>query len=58
MDSYTLRAAPSTSITRHSDGATIPPDTANEDYQQFLTDWKAGATVQNADGSAAPYTGP
>ena len=42
---------------RH-DGAFIPFDPDNTDYQQFLKDWEAGAEVLNPDGTPAPYVAP
>ena len=34
---------------KRSDGAIIPPDTSNKDYQKYL-DWVAdGNTIQDAD---------
>lgn len=36
----------STSIIRTTDGACIPPDPANTDYQQFLKDQAEGAVVE------------
>ena len=36
----------------------IPLDPDNRDCAQFLTDWKAGAEVQNPDGTPAPYVAP
>lgn len=56
MQSYKLVTDPkSRSITR-SDGRFVPFDMDNRDCIQFLTDWKAGAEVLNADGSPAPYS--
>ena len=34
----------------------IPLNMENARCIQFLTDWKAGAEVLNADGSPAPYS--
>ena len=36
--------------------SSIPLSMENKDCVQFLKDWKAGATVTNADGSPAPYS--
>lgn len=36
-------------ISRLSDGASIPPDPSNRDYQRYLEDVKGGASVQEAD---------
>ena len=43
MNTYKLLSA--TSIQRQSDSACIPTDPANSDYQLFLTEQEAGATV-------------
>lgn len=43
-------------VQRASDGAFVPFDMGNRDCVQFLVDWKAGATVTNADASPAPYS--
>ena len=43
-------------VTRVSDQAIIPFNTTNRDCVQFLSDWKSGASVKNADGSDAPYS--
>lgn len=40
-----------TSIQRSSDGAFIPFDPANTDYQQFKKDVLAGATLERPDGT-------
>jgi hypothetical protein len=40
-----------TSIQRNVDGAFIPFDPANTDYQQFKKDLQSGATLQDADGN-------
>lgn len=45
----------SCSVTRNGTSS-IPFDKGNRDCVQFLTDWKAGAEVLNADGSPAPYS--
>jgi hypothetical protein len=45
-------------VIRLLDGACIPFDPDNTDYQQFLLDWKAGAEVLNPDGTPAPYVAP
>ncbi len=37
-------------------GAVIPCNLDNRDYQQFLKDWEAGAEVLNSDGTPAPYS--
>ena len=41
---------------KRSDGSSLPFDQDNRDCVQFLTDWKAGAEVLNADGSPAAYS--
>jgi len=46
---------PATCVNLLSDNAFVPFDQANDDFVQFLTDWKNGATVTNADGSPASY---
>jgi hypothetical protein len=38
-------------VTRLSDGASIPFDPDNTDYQQFKKDVLAGAELQDADGN-------
>lgn len=38
-------------IKRMSDGACIPFDPANTDYQQFKVNVKAGAELQDAEGN-------
>jgi len=38
-------------VIRVTDGACIPFDPANTDYQQFKTDVLAGAELQDADGN-------
>ena len=43
---------------KRNDGAFIPFDPDNTDYQQFLKDWEAGAEVLNPDGTPAPYVAP
>jgi hypothetical protein len=43
-------------IRRLADMASLLPSMDNRDCIQFLTDWKAGAEVLNADGSPAPYS--
>ena len=50
-------AHPSNTVLR-SDGAAIPINLDNSDYQQFLKDWQAGAEVLNPDGTPAPYVAP
>jgi hypothetical protein len=40
-------------VQRSSDNACIPLDVSNSDYLQFISDWNAGATVLNADGTPA-----
>jgi hypothetical protein len=40
-----------TSVTRLSDGACIPFDPANTDYQTFKKEILAGAELQDADGN-------
>lgn len=44
------------SVARKSDDALIPLAEGNRDCQKFLADWKAGATVFDADGAPAPYS--
>lgn len=41
----------------NSDGGTtnIPLDPENTDYQQFLVDWEAGATVLSSTGVPLPW---
>ena len=39
------------SIKRIADGASIPPDPANTDYQAFKKEVLAGAELQDADGN-------
>jgi hypothetical protein len=34
----------------------IPLHQDNRDCMRFLSDWKAGAEVKNADGTLAPYS--
>lgn len=41
-----------------SDGVSFVFDPENRDYEVFMAEWKAGATVTNADGTPAPYTPP
>jgi hypothetical protein len=43
-------------VVRARDSAFVPFNTENRDCVQFLTDWKAGAEVLNADGSPVPYS--
>lgn len=38
-------------VLRVADGAFIPLDPANTDYQQFLSDIASGAPLQDADGN-------
>ena len=40
-----------TNLIVRSDTACIPLDPDNTDYQQFLKDWEAGATVLSSTGS-------
>ena len=40
-----------TNLIVRSDTACIPFDPENTDYQQFLKDWEAGATVLSSTGS-------
>ena len=40
-----------TAVLRLSNGASIPFDPANSDYQQFKTDVLGGAELQDADGN-------
>jgi len=42
---------PPQSVTRLSDGAVIPFDPANTDYQTFKKEVLAGAELQDADGN-------
>jgi hypothetical protein len=62
MHSYRFNASILTekleNIVRNSDGAYIPFNPDNRDYQQFLKDWEAGAEVLNPDGTPAPYVAP
>ena len=62
MNSYQLLASslPPKDIVciKRSDGAFLPLDPDNTDYQQFLEDWKNGAEVLNPDGTPAPYVAP
>lgn len=37
-------------VKRLSDGASIPPDPANTDYQQFKKDVMDGAELRDSDG--------
>jgi hypothetical protein len=37
------------------DGGFIPLDPDNTDYQQFLKDWEAGATVLSSTGVPVPW---
>ena len=39
------------SVSRSEDGASIPFDPANTDYQQFKADVLGGAELQDADGN-------
>lgn len=43
------RLTPSSTIIRLADGASIPADPGNRDYQQYLADVAKGATVEPAD---------
>ena len=61
MNSYRFLPAPNgfqpaPKIVVRQDGANIPFDIGNRDYQQFLEDWKNGAEVLNPDGTPAPYS--
>ena len=47
-------ASQATSIL-NSAGACIPLDPDNTDYQQFLVDWEAGATVLSSTGVPLPW---
>jgi len=40
---------------KRSDDAFIPLDPENTDYQQFLVDWEAGATVLSSTGVPLPW---
>lgn len=40
---------------KRSDDAFIPLDPENTDYQQFLKDWEAGATVLSSTGVPLPW---
>ena len=43
---------PAPSVIRLLDGACIPFDPSNTDYQRFKVDLASGAVLNNADGSA------
>jgi hypothetical protein len=43
------------SVVRLDDGAHLPLDPDNTDYQQFLKDWEAGATVLSSTGVPLPW---
>lgn len=54
MEHYTFLAALNTGDTVtavSSERRSIPLDPDNTDYQQFLKDWEAGATVLSSTGS-------
>ena len=53
MDKYSFVLDPRSGKvqTVKKDEAFIPLDPDNTDYQQFLTDWEAGATVLSSTGS-------
>jgi hypothetical protein len=40
---------------KRDDDAFIPLDPENTDYQQFLVDWEAGATVLSSTGVPLPW---
>ena len=44
-----------TNLIVRSDTACIPLDLDNTDYQQFLKDWEAGATVLSSTGVPLPW---
>jgi len=44
-----------TNLIVRSDTACIPLDPDNRDYQQFLKDWEAGATVLSSTGVPLPW---
>lgn len=46
------RTSQDVSIQRSNDGAFIPYDPANTDYQQFKKDVLAGETLERPDGTA------
>lgn len=43
------------SMVQRNDDAFIPLDPDNTDYQQFLVDWEAGATVLSSTGVPLPW---
>jgi len=45
----------SKTVIRSPDGAAIPFALDNTDYQQFLKDWEAGATVLSSTGVPLPW---
>lgn len=47
---------PAKCIIRARDGAAVPFNQKNRDCIQFISDWKNGAMVTNADGSTVPYS--
>ena len=58
MEQYTFIAPPNTGDTVtavSSGGRSIPLDLDNRDYQQFLKDWEAGATVLSSTGTPLPW---
>ena len=58
IKSFQISGTVNYSVLRSGDGASIPLDPDNTDYQQFLKDWEAGAEVLNPDGTPAPYVAP
>jgi len=42
-------------VDRFPGGSTIPLNMDNRDYQQFLVDWEAGATVLSSTGVPLPW---
>ena len=57
MDKYSFVLDPRSGKvqTVKKDEAFIPLDPDNTDYQQFLKDWEAGATVLSSTGSPLPW---
>jgi len=51
LDNIPFGKTEPTSVTRLSDGACIPFDPANTDYQNFKKEVLAGAELQDADGN-------